>query len=68
MSKIGFMAMIADLMRMGYSERSAYQEASTLNTLGGGPIFAPKKHTKMSYAKQNRLAKGRKNKSMYSSN
>jgi hypothetical protein len=30
------------------------------------PIFIPKKHTKMSYAKQNRIAKARKNKSMYS--
>jgi hypothetical protein len=30
------------------------------------PFFIPRKHTKMSYAKQNRLAKKRRNKSMYS--
>jgi hypothetical protein len=42
------------------------EEPTTTSFSWTSPIFIPKKHTKISYAKQNRLAKTRKNKSMYS--
>lgn len=66
MSKIGLFAMMANLMAQGISSKTAYQEATrVVSTQGTAAIYIPKKHTKMSYAKQNRLAKARKNKSMY---
>ncbi len=62
------------LMGMGLSMSAGSEAPPELRELGytpsGGygrsPIFIPRKHTKMSYAKQNRLAKKRRNKSMYS--
>lgn len=66
MSKIRFMSMLTALLSSGMGKDQAYREASIMiDNMNKGVIFIPKKHTKMSYAKQNRLAKKRRNRSMY---
>jgi hypothetical protein len=67
--KLGLLAgMAAALGALGGASESHHlnEEPNTLMRAWASPIFIPKKHTKMSYAKQKRLAKGRRNKSMYS--
>lgn len=64
MSKIA--VFIAAAMAAGMSHLDATGQACTYFN-GGSPIYNNTKHTKMSYAKQNRLAKARRNRSMYKS-
>jgi len=70
--KLGLLAGMAAALGSlgGASESHHFDELDRIDAMPShswtSPIFTPKKHTKMSYAKQNRLAKGRRNKSMYS--
>ena len=61
--KIGlFRALLIALVTGGMPEEDANRKAHHNVIMGGGnPIFIPRKHTVMSYAKQNRLAKKRRN-------
>jgi hypothetical protein len=67
--KLGLLAGMAAAL-MGTNEPYQFTKVPEMDhqpmRAWASPIFIPKKHTKMSYAKQKRLAKGRRNKSMYS--
>ena len=69
-SKLGVLAAMAAAMSAN-ADMETYEITNPYGRMGSspraysvnlhGPIFIPRKHNKMSYAKQNRLAKARKN-------
>lgn len=69
-SKLGVLAAMAAAMSAN-ADMETYEITNPYERMGSapmaystnfdGPMFIPRKHTVMSYAKQNRLAKARKN-------